>query len=107
MPPFTQCIASEPLTAPRCLFCHSHHGALPEDSWKIVHPIRHLKELTPEQLVEMKALNPKSPDDIEEEKAEQEFLRGGAEQPGAPLKPAARPHRHQLRSPESTRRCGI
>ncbi len=66
-----------------------------EDSWKIVHLIRHLKDLTPEQLEEMKALNPKSPDDIEEEKAEQEFLRGGAKQPGAPPKPTSRPHRHQ------------
>ena len=66
-----------------------------EDSWKLVHLIRHLKDLTPEQIEEMKALNPKSPDDIEEEKAEQEFLRGGADQPGSPSESPSRPHRHQ------------
>jgi mono/diheme cytochrome c family protein len=48
-----------------------------EDSWKCVHLIRHLNELTPEQLIEMKHLNPKSPDEIQEEKEEEEFLRGG------------------------------
>jgi mono/diheme cytochrome c family protein len=48
-----------------------------EDSWKLVHLIRHLKDLTPEQLTEMKHMNPKSPDDLQEEKAEEEFLRGG------------------------------
>lgn len=48
-----------------------------EDSWKCVHLIRHLKELTPEQLIEMKRMNPKSPDEIQEEKEEEEFLRGG------------------------------
>ena len=62
-----------------------------EDSWKLVHFIRHLKDLTPEELEEMKALNPKSPHEIEEEKAEEEFLRGGAERPGTPLQPGSRP----------------
>jgi mono/diheme cytochrome c family protein len=47
------------------------------DSWKCVHLIRHLNELTPEQLIEMKHMNPKSPDEIQEEKEEAEFLRGG------------------------------
>jgi len=35
-----------------------------EDSWKLVHLIRHLKELTPEQLEEMEAMNPKSREDL-------------------------------------------
>ena len=48
-----------------------------EASWHLVHLIRHLKDLTPEQLIEMKHLNPKSPDEIQEEKEEEEFLRGG------------------------------
>ena len=47
-----------------------------EDSWKLVHLIRHLKDLTPEQLKEMQRLNPKSPDEFEEERQEQEFLNG-------------------------------
>lgn len=48
-----------------------------DDSWKLVHLIRHLKDLTPEQLTEMKHLNPKGPSDLQEEKEEEEFLRGG------------------------------
>lgn len=55
-----------------------------EDSWKLVHLIRHLKDLTPEQLKEMKKLNPKSPDEIEEERREEEFLNGGGEPPDQP-----------------------
>lgn len=47
------------------------------DSWGLVHFIRHLKNLTPEELIEMKQLNPKSPRELQEEKEEQEFLRGG------------------------------
>lgn len=47
-----------------------------EDSWKLVHFIRHLDSLTPEQLLEMKAQNPKSPAELEEEQEEREFLQG-------------------------------
>jgi mono/diheme cytochrome c family protein len=61
-----------------------------EDSWKLVHLIRHLKELTPQEIEQMKALNPKSPEDIEQERTDQEFLQGGAEPPATP----AAPHRH-------------
>lgn len=32
-----------------------------EDSWKLVHLIRHLQELTSEQLKEMEGMNPKTP----------------------------------------------
>jgi mono/diheme cytochrome c family protein len=46
------------------------------DTWKLVHFIRHLRELTPEQLKEMAALNPRSPEEIEEEKADERFLAG-------------------------------
>jgi mono/diheme cytochrome c family protein len=46
------------------------------DTWKLVHFIRHLKELTPEQLKAMAALNPRSPGEIEEEKADERFLAG-------------------------------
>jgi mono/diheme cytochrome c family protein len=59
-----------------------------QDSWKLVHLIRHLKELTPEQIIEMKHLNPKSPDEIREEQEEEEFLRGGNAPAEAP------PHVH-------------
>jgi hypothetical protein len=45
-------------------------------SWKLVHFIRHLPQLTPEELDQMKALNPKTKKDLEEEAAFGQFLRG-------------------------------
>jgi mono/diheme cytochrome c family protein len=58
------------------------------DTWKLVHFIRHLKELTPEQLKEMAVLNPKSPGEIEEEKADERFLAGDD------VEPSPTPHHH-------------
>lgn len=49
------------------------------DSWKLVVFIRHLPQLTPAEEAEMQRLNPKSPDEIQEEKEEQEFLNGDAQ----------------------------
>ncbi|MBI2214806.1 MAG: c-type cytochrome [Acidobacteria bacterium] len=46
-------------------------------SWSLVHFIRHMPKLTPEELVEMESLNPKSPEEWEALKAEEEFLSGG------------------------------
>ena len=67
-----------------------------EDTWKLVHFTRHLGELTAAQLKDMKGLNPKTPDEIEEERQDEEFLHGGAAPatPGA-TKPAAPPHTHK------------
>jgi mono/diheme cytochrome c family protein len=50
-----------------------------EDSWKLVHFIRHLPQLTPEEKREMQKLNPKSPDDLKEEEEEKKFLEGQGE----------------------------
>src|SRR5574338_1119926 len=50
----------------------------PKDSWKLVTFIRHLPKLTPEELTQMESLNPKSPAELEQERAEEEFLRGGS-----------------------------
>lgn len=47
-----------------------------EDSWKLVHFIRHLPQVTLEERKEMEKLNPKAPDDLKEEEEEQKFLRG-------------------------------
>ena len=47
------------------------------DSWKLICFVRHLPRLTPEEVDEMKKLNPKTPEDLEEERAEEEFLNGG------------------------------
>jgi mono/diheme cytochrome c family protein len=52
----------------------SDHDA--EDSWKLVHFIRHLPELTLEERKQMEKLNPKSPDQLKEEEEEEKFLRG-------------------------------
>ena len=45
-------------------------------SWKLVRFIRHLPKLTAEELTEMQKLNPKSPDELKEEREEREFLNG-------------------------------
>jgi cytochrome c len=47
-----------------------------KDSWKLVHFIRHLPQLTPDELDQMKALNPKTKKDLEEEAAFGQFLQG-------------------------------
>ena len=47
-----------------------------EDSWKLVHFIRHLPQITLEEKKAMEKLNPKSPDDLREEEEEERFLRG-------------------------------
>lgn len=59
----------------------SAHG-----SWSLVHFIRHLPEITPEEIAEMEALNPKTPEEWEEMQAEEAFLSGeeGAEAPVSP-----------------------
>lgn len=52
----------------------------PEDdmeSWKLVHFIRHLPAITPQELEEMKKSNPVSRRELEEEAETREFLEGG------------------------------
>ena len=63
-----------------------------EDSWKLVHLIRHFKDLTPEHLKEMQRMNPKSPDELEEERREQEFLNGNDIQTDESKPKAMSPH---------------
>lgn len=48
----------------------------PEESWKLVHFIRHLPALTPEEAAEMEALNPRSAEEWQERQAEEDFLKG-------------------------------
>jgi len=47
-----------------------------EDSWKLVHFIRHLPQLTLDEKKAMEKMNPKSPDDLREEEEEERFLKG-------------------------------
>jgi mono/diheme cytochrome c family protein len=60
-------------------------------SWHLVHFIRRLPKLTPEELEEMESLNPRPPAEIRQQIAEEEFLKGSGDQP--PPKPVA-PHKH-------------
>jgi mono/diheme cytochrome c family protein len=46
-------------------------------SWTLVHFIRHLPKITTEEVAEMEKVNPKTPEEYEELKREQEFLEGG------------------------------
>ena len=47
-----------------------------KDSWKLVHFIRHLPEISPAEMARMAKLNPKGPEDKEQEQAEEQFLNG-------------------------------
>jgi mono/diheme cytochrome c family protein len=60
------------------------------DSWKLVSFIRHLPQLTDAEETEMQRLNPKSPDEIQEEKEEEDFLKGDAKS----ATPATTMHHH-------------
>jgi mono/diheme cytochrome c family protein len=51
------------------------------DTWKLVTFIRHLPSLSQNEEMAMKAINPKSPQEIEEQQAEESFLRGGSTPP--------------------------
>lgn len=57
-------------------------------SWHLVHFIRHLPHLTPEERLQMEALNPKSAEDRQEEQDEETFLKGENSTP------AKRGHHH-------------
>jgi mono/diheme cytochrome c family protein len=46
------------------------------DSWKLVHFVRHLPKLSPEEIAEMEAWNPKTRHELEEEEAARSFLEG-------------------------------
>ena len=54
----------------------SGSGQDEDDSWKLVHFIRHLRDLTVEERKQMEKLNPKSPDEWKEEQEEENFLKG-------------------------------
>ena len=52
----------------------NHGGG--QDSWKLVHFLRHLPHLTAAERVEMERYNPKGPEDRAEEQEENDFLNG-------------------------------
>jgi mono/diheme cytochrome c family protein len=59
------------------------HGTNDAETWKLVLFIRHLPQLSAEELEQMKKMNPKTDADRAEEQQEEEFLNGG-EVPKAP-----------------------
>jgi len=46
------------------------------ESWELVRFVRHLPSISPLELAEMRALNPKSREELDEEEAERRFLEG-------------------------------
>jgi mono/diheme cytochrome c family protein len=60
-----------------------------EDSWKLVHFIRHLPQIAAEEKKAMEKMNPKSPDQLREEEEEEKFLRGEDSHD-----PTPEPHHH-------------
>lgn len=58
-----------------------------EASWKLVHFIRHLPKLTPDDIQKMEGMNPKSPEMMEMDEKMRKFLEGEGEAP----KPRATP----------------
>ena len=55
----------------------TEHGE--QQSWALVHFIRHLPSITPDELKEMERLNPKAPPNDERDREIDDFLRGPAE----------------------------
>lgn len=46
------------------------------DSWALVHFVRRLPKLTPDEIERMESLNPKTPAQLKEEEETRRFLRG-------------------------------
>jgi len=63
-------------------------------SWELVHFIRRLPALTPEDLAIMERFNPTSRDQIEEERQVEEFLNGETPDLLVPAEPPAPAHQH-------------
>ncbi|MFL6292389.1 MAG: c-type cytochrome [Thermoanaerobaculia bacterium] len=62
-------------------------------SWTLVHFIRPLPRVTPEEIAEMEALNPASPEEIRERMAEEQFLAGDGDE-AAPQTTGNHSHGH-------------
>ena len=60
-------------------------------SWTLVHFIRHLPKITPEEIAEMEKLNPKSPEEWQQMQAEESFLAGDE----SPAPAVSQQHNHQ------------
>jgi mono/diheme cytochrome c family protein len=63
-------------------------------SWALVHFIRRLPKLPPEDVTRMEALNPRSPDEFREEEEERRFLAGDTGAASPVPAPEKRTHHH-------------
>jgi len=61
-----------------------------EETWHLVHFIRHLPQISPEEIADMEQLNPKSPRQLREQEEIRRFLEGEGPAPAA-----AAAHRHE------------
>lgn len=67
------------------------HEEETHSTWHLVHFIRQLPHLTPEQIDQMKKMNPRSPDELREELEQEKAGHADSEA----TKPSAHQHRHQ------------
>jgi len=63
-------------------------------SWSLVHFIRHLPRISPEELAEMEQLNPKTREEWEAMEQEKQFLEGEEGPAESEKRPAVRGHHH-------------
>jgi len=63
-------------------------------SWHLVHFVRRLPKLTPEEIKEMESLNPRSPAEIRQQIEEEKSLKDGKKPPPAPVTPHKHSGRH-------------
>lgn len=69
-------------------------------TWKLVLFIRHLRDMTPEELDQMKSMNPTSPMELEEQRKAEDFLNGGdPPEPSVPSHHPARPRASRKEMP--------
>jgi mono/diheme cytochrome c family protein len=68
------------------------HDEQDRDTWNLVHFIRHLPDLTPEEEAEMRRFNPISRADLEQQIEIERFLAGEADEP--PATPRRHDHQH-------------
>jgi len=76
-------LSGMPAFGPGSVAASGDEGTADAETWKLVVFIRHLPQITSEELEVMKKLNPKTEADRAEEQQEDEFL-NGAEAPKAP-----------------------
>lgn len=61
-----------------------------QESWRLVRFIRHLPQITPEEIEQMEALNPRSSEEVRQQIEEERFLQGGGDTPP----PSSTTHEH-------------